>query len=862
MNSLPLKHCFKCDKDLPLSLFSKNPDGISYKGQCKSCRNEHEKHRQVKQKALEKGLPPPPPLPKGNISNRGSGINDTQCPKCAVPLLFQHLPMHYEYVCHDSDPKKKCMDCDYETDCYGDLLHHSEHEHAKQLDKPHRTKRVFTCQFHCADHLRKYNSRYYKTPDQLEKTRKRKAKMEVAGKVVQRKQNNLETTKKRKQEYYEANPWVKTSNADYEQDPLRKMQKSYQENTIATANQRKEYKFSNYDMVCNIWRNYHINHRETRNHESAQYALQNTHLKLQKMQHGAKYRGLDFNIGEDDAQKMFLQPCFYCNVEAYNASKSQLCGIDRLYNDEGYEENNCVPCCATCNVMKNSLSVDMYISKLTDIYKFLSMSEISNVPAVEECKKEIVYNVSLMKHVVNTAIPTSVLANSRSRSEMKKALDTLTEDDINEILPEDFDSQSELGLIYDAHKLDYIRELLKGDIYAHLDECAKIQASVEYIGKHEWRLSDVEGLGLMYKTKCAYCGFPGNMGIDRLDSSGAYEIGNVVPACRMCNIIKNCFPLTTFMRVVHDTVKTMGSDKTKNVVDMVLKRAQDLGLNNVTCKRQSNGNVRHFGIDPECSQSTTTRKCRVTDTAAVYQFSDKRNKITYHSRYCGRSQKSKCRLVTMDQLMQLAPTIIPCEKCVTQHAPAEDCKEDLLASGIPWMENGERISLGRFAANDALRVDKWVITDIISNYYHTCIHTSHKFYCAMMPLEVALSLNAKLKPCSKCVSCDEDNPTFDGEVTGYMKLLTLQECTEFLSTVQRQKKDYNAEQQRKGREKSKIPKAVPGDTVFLFKSRSAKTYHTVIHPISNRVDELEESNWLTVKLVECVKAKPCKVCCI
>lgn len=97
MNSLALKHCFKCDKDLPLSRFSKHPDS-SYKGQCKPCRNEHEKHRQAKKKALEKGLPPPPPLPKGNISNRGSGINDTQCPKCAVPLLIQHLPIHYEYT--------------------------------------------------------------------------------------------------------------------------------------------------------------------------------------------------------------------------------------------------------------------------------------------------------------------------------------------------------------------------------------------------------------------------------------------------------------------------------------------------------------------------------------------------------------------------------------------------------------------------------------------------------------------------------------------------------------------------------------------------------------------------------------------
>jgi hypothetical protein len=39
---------------------------------------------------------------------------------------------------------------------------------------------------------------------------------------------------------------------------------------------------------------------------------------------------------------------------------------------------------------------------------------------------------------------------------------------------------------------------------------------------------------------CTYCGNPNhNFGLDRLDSSKGYLLGNVVPCCKTCNIAKN-----------------------------------------------------------------------------------------------------------------------------------------------------------------------------------------------------------------------------------------------------------------------------------------------------------------------------------
>lgn len=75
----------------------------------------------------------------------------------------------------------------------------------------------------------------------------------------------------------------------------------------------------------------------------------------------------------------------------------------------------------------------------------------------------------------------------------------------------------------------------------------------------EWQLSRNDASGLM-RMPCHYCGgAPSNVmvtkntvtpfkysGIDRVDNKAGYIIGNVVPACKICNIAKRDLTLVEF----------------------------------------------------------------------------------------------------------------------------------------------------------------------------------------------------------------------------------------------------------------------------------------------------------------------------
>jgi len=76
--------------------------------------------------------------------------------------------------------------------------------------------------------------------------------------------------------------------------------------------------------------------------------------------HGAKRRGLSFEIEFEDFLRLIHQPCHYCGDEHSNLSapikrmgrlKGQKYkplaynGLDRVDNSRGYEPSNVVPCC-------------------------------------------------------------------------------------------------------------------------------------------------------------------------------------------------------------------------------------------------------------------------------------------------------------------------------------------------------------------------------------------------------------------------------------------------------------------------------------------------------------------------------------
>jgi len=94
----------------------------------------------------------------------------------------------------------------------------------------------------------------------------------------------------------------------------------------------------------------------------------------------ARYRDLNFNIDFDKFVEMSQQKCYYCGVSPSTVEKSKYNngdfvynGIDRLDNNLGYEEGNCVSCCYLCNRMKWSMTEKDF---LTQISKISKMSKI------------------------------------------------------------------------------------------------------------------------------------------------------------------------------------------------------------------------------------------------------------------------------------------------------------------------------------------------------------------------------------------------------------------------------------------------------------------------------------------------------
>lgn len=83
-------------------------------------------------------------------------------------------------------------------------------------------------------------------------------------------------------------------------------------------------------------------------------------------------RKLDFPLSKKEVREITSKDCFYCSeppkyiknsgaksdtgVYIYN-------GIDRLNNKKGYNLDNCVPCCRTCNFMKRDFDFNLFIEK-------------------------------------------------------------------------------------------------------------------------------------------------------------------------------------------------------------------------------------------------------------------------------------------------------------------------------------------------------------------------------------------------------------------------------------------------------------------------------------------------------------------
>lgn len=101
---------------------------------------------------------------------------------------------------------------------------------------------------------------------------------------------------------------------------------------------------------------------------------------------GAKQRSVEWNLSEEDFKSIIKDDCHYCGESpsrhqsvSYREDYELVNGIDRVDSSRGYTIDNCVPCCNTCNLMKNVLPKDKFFEKVRQIYNH-SIKSSTTIP--------------------------------------------------------------------------------------------------------------------------------------------------------------------------------------------------------------------------------------------------------------------------------------------------------------------------------------------------------------------------------------------------------------------------------------------------------------------------------------------------
>jgi hypothetical protein len=100
---------------------------------------------------------------------------------------------------------------------------------------------------------------------------------------------------------------------------------------------------------------------------------------FRQIRDGAKRRGLEWSLSEDQVYELTSKPCHYCGALPENLCKSKrqegkpglaeytYNGIDRQDNSVGYTVSNCVPCCTHCNIAKRDRGYQEFIDWISKV---------------------------------------------------------------------------------------------------------------------------------------------------------------------------------------------------------------------------------------------------------------------------------------------------------------------------------------------------------------------------------------------------------------------------------------------------------------------------------------------------------------
>jgi len=90
--------------------------------------------------------------------------------------------------------------------------------------------------------------------------------------------------------------------------------------------------------------------------------------RLKKSIAVAKKRHLSWDITLLDFQSLCLLPCHYCNNILEDRGNSTYGALDRINNSIGYQLDNVLPSCATCNYLRGDI---LSVSETEELIKLL-----------------------------------------------------------------------------------------------------------------------------------------------------------------------------------------------------------------------------------------------------------------------------------------------------------------------------------------------------------------------------------------------------------------------------------------------------------------------------------------------------------
>lgn len=85
----------------------------------------------------------------------------------------------------------------------------------------------------------------------------------------------------------------------------------------------------------------------------------------------ARKKEIEFLLSEVEFSNLIKMPCHYCGT-----NPDPVAGVDRVDNEFGYTQENCVPCCKDCNFAKNKLTKSDFLAMVKRIYENLCLENI------------------------------------------------------------------------------------------------------------------------------------------------------------------------------------------------------------------------------------------------------------------------------------------------------------------------------------------------------------------------------------------------------------------------------------------------------------------------------------------------------